>query len=411
MRIAVIGGGAAGMMAAATINETTPEAEVFLIEKNPDLGKKVLMSGGGRCNVTTGIEEIKPVLTKYPRGSKFLTSAMHKFPPAAVVSWFEEHGVPLKCEDDMRVFPVSDKGSDIVGVFERIYLKHGTKVLKDHAVKEIKRSDNGFVVTFKEQPPVECDKVILAVGGQARRQTGSSGDGYAFAESLGHKITTLAPSLHSFITEEKWPRRLSGVSLQSVTISAPDSLKPNSFTGPLLFTHTGISGPSVFALSSLVAYQAFSLQKPLRLEIDLLPNLRVLELEQTLISAMQSAPRKSLKNTLQQFVPLALAEIACERCEIPSEKKNAEINKTEREKVEQWLKHAPLRAILRGAGSEFVTAGGVDLSEVDPRTMESKVAPGLYFAGEVLDVDGFTGGFNLQASWATGRLAGLSSCK
>lgn len=410
MRIAVLGGGAAGMMAAATINETAPQVEVFLIEKNDDLGKKVLISGGGRCNVTTGIEDVKTVLTKYPRGSKFLISAMHNFPPLNVRSWFEEHGVPLKCEDDLRVFPVSDKGADVVNAFKKIF-KGKTSVLTKHVVKKLEKVDEGFRIVFKEQEAIIVDRVILAVGGQAYRHTGSTGDGYTLAESFGHHITSLAPSLHSFITKEKWVGRLAGISFAEAELICPSSPKPNSFIGSLLFTHRGITGPAVFALSSLIAFHPLGDLSPLDLKIDLFPTVSLLELEGKIKKAMQDSTRKSFKNTLQQFVPLTAAEITCEENGIPGEKKNAEISNEERSKVVNWLKNIPFQVTLRGVGHEFVTAGGVDLSEVDPRTMESKIVDHLYFAGEVLNIDGFTGGFNLQASWVTGRLAGLNCTK
>ncbi len=407
MRVAIVGAGAAGMMCAATILENNPETELFLLEKNDSLGKKVIISGGGRCNVTTGVEDIKIALSKYPRGKKFLISALHRFSPAAVRAWFEEHGIPLKCEKDLRVFPVSDDGKDIVNVFTKIFVHSGVQVLTKHNVKSITRQGKEFFVMCQNQPPLTVDRVVLALGGQAYRHTGSTGDGYTLAESLGHHITELAPSLHSFITKEKWPRALSGVSFIKANISA-DCPKPNTFTGAFLFTHTGISGPAVFALSSLTAFQNFGPAKPLAIFIDFVPEITMDRFIITLQQLLQANPKKSFKNILQHFVPLSLSEIICQEVGIPIEKKNAEITRQEVQKTGEWVKHLPLHAVARGAGDEFVTAGGVELSQVDPRTMESKLCPGLYLAGEILNVDGFTGGFNLQASWATGRVAGES---
>ena len=407
MRVAIIGGGAAGMMCATTINELNPEAEVFLIEKNESLGKKVIISGGGRCNVTTGIEDLKILLKKYPRGEKFLISAMHRFSPSAVYAWFEDHGVPLKCEEDLRVFPRSDQGKDVVGAFEKIFAHHKTKVLLKHIVKGIEQKNNEFIITIKDQPPLVADQVVLALGGQAYRHTGSTGDGYTLAESLGHHTTPLAASLNSFITEEKWPRAIAGLSFIKATIIAEGS-KHFSFTGAFLFTHLGISGPAVFALSSLVAFEEYSPKKPLKIFIDLIPDISPEKFVTDLKQFMQENPKKSFKNSLHIFTPMSLAETICNEIGIPHEKKNAEINKHELETAKSWVKRLPLHAVGRGAGDEFVTAGGVELAEVDPRTLESKVCPGLYFAGEILNIDGFTGGFNLQASWATGRAAGES---
>lgn len=405
MRVAVVGGGAAGMMCAATIAEMSPRIEVFLIEKNPTLGKKVIISGGGRCNVTTGIEDVKTILSKYPRGNKFLSSAMFHFPPSEVRNWFEAHGVPTKCEGDMRVFPVSDRGTDVPAAFEKVFAAANVTTLFNHNVKSISKNENKFTVEFKAGEPLQVDAVVLALGGQAYRHTGSTGDGYTLAEKLGHHITPLAASLHSFITAEKWPRSISGVSFENATISAGRE-KPESFTGPFLFTHSGISGPAVFAVSSLVALEPFDPKNPLPISIDLLPDLKKDEVTKLLKEKIQENPKQSFKNTLRFFVPESVASLACELNAIPLEKKSGEVSREESERIISWLKHIPLNAVARGAGDEFVTAGGVELSEVDQRTMESRICPGLYFAGEILDIDGFTGGFNLQASWATGRMAG-----
>jgi predicted Rossmann fold flavoprotein len=403
MKIAVIGGGAAGMMCAATINESDDKSEVYIIERNESLGKKVIISGGGRCNITTGIENVREVLTKYPRGSKFLSSAMFGFSPSAVRMWFEAHGIPLKCEKDLRVFPVSNNGQDVVNEFENILKIHKTKILYGHRVKEIKKINNEFIIIFEDQPQLVVDRVALTVGGQAYRKTGSNGDGYGLAESLGHKITALAASLHSFIILEKWPTKLAGISFEKAKITAANKY---SFTGPFLFTHSGLSGPAIFALSSLSAFVKFNKNEPMDIIIDFLPDVTIDELYKIFKNKDQENIKKSFKNYLRAFVPEAVAEVACLENGIEVEKKYAVINNEELQNTAKWIKGAPLKAIGKGSGDEFVTAGGVDLSEVDPFTMESKICKGLYFAGEILDVDGFTGGFNLQASWATGRRAG-----
>jgi hypothetical protein len=408
MRIAIIGGGAAGMMSAATINEQNQAVEVFLIEKNNSLGKKVIISGGGRCNVTTGIQEVGIVLEKYPRGSKFLNSAMYGFPPQAVWQWFENHEINLKCESDQRVFPISNKGQDIVGVFEKLFANSNTKILFNHNVQEIDKEDNNFIIHFKDQPDLIVDKVIMTLGGQAYRQTGSTGDGYSIAESLGHSITELAPSLSSLTSQETWPTKVAGISFPKA-ICAAKGEKNYEFTGPFVFTHWGISGPAVFALSSLIAFEKFSPHQPLKISLDVVPDLPTDKIVFKFKSFMEANPKKIFKNTLHKVIPLSLASVVVEQVGINLEKKNIEISKKELSKAVEWLKHLPLTIIGRRAGDEFVTAGGVDLSEVNPSTMESKICPGLYFAGEVLNIDGYTGGFNLQASWATGRLAGGKS--
>ena len=408
MRIAIIGGGAAGMMCAATIAENNPRAEIFLIERNSSLGKKVIISGGGRCNVTTGIEDIKIVLEKYPRGGKFLNSAMHRFPPASVRAWFEEHGVPLKCEDDMRVFPFSNQGKDIVRVFEKILNSGKHKILFNHSVTKIEKKSKQFSIYFREQKPLLVDRVVLTLGGQAYRQTGSTGDGYGLAESLGHHISNLAPSLSSLSSKETWPSDVAGVSFAYAKLRAQGK-KNYEFSGPFVFTHWGISGPAVFALSSLIAFEKFSDLKPLKMYLDFAPDLSIDQVLEKIKKFALSEPKKIFKYALHQVMPLSLALVALEQLAISEKKKNGEISKQELFKVASWLKNVPLTITSRRAGDEFVTAGGVSLEEVDPSTMGSKVCPNLYFAGEILDIDGYTGGFNLQSAWATGRLAGISS--
>ncbi len=409
MKVAVIGGGAAGLMTAAAARETDPSIDVFVIERNDGLGKKVIISGGGRCNVTTGITDVKTVLTKYPRGSKFLAKAMHQFPPQAVYDWFESHGVPLKTQDDMRVFPQSDDGHDVVGAFEKLFQENGTRVLLNTHVARIEKGADGFSIFFRgSDAPLAVDKVVLTTGGQAYRATGSTGDGYAFAMSLGHTITALAPSLNSFGTRERWVADISGLSFQSATITAKRGGSP-SFTGPFLFTHRGVSGPAVFALSSLVAFERYDAARPLEIAIDLFPDATVDALAERVKGRIAENPKKGIINVIAMTVPKSLAEILGRELRVDGTVHAAEVAHKDIMRCCAWLKGIPLTVVSRGAGDEFVTAGGVELKGVNPSTMESRICPGLYFAGEILDVDGFTGGFNLQASWATGRLAGESA--
>ena len=406
MKLGIIGGGAAGLMAAAAAQSADPNVEIFLIDRNDGLGKKVIISGGGRCNVTTGIQNAREVLTRYPRGGKFLLSAMHQFPPDQVYAWFEAHGVPLKVEEDLRVFPQSNNGKDIVRVFETLFKTPRVHTLLKHAVREVTKDDDGFHIFFKdESPPLLVARVMITTGGQAYRHTGSVGDGYSFAQALGHTITPLAASLNSFGTRETWPAQLSGVSFERAAISAVGP-KRASYTGPFLFTHKGVSGPAVFALSSLVAFQTYDKEHPLEIAIDLFPDTSADELHAQVQMALASNAKKSFLNCLVGLIPRSLAEVLCAQLGIPAEKKAGDMYKKSVQQCVRWLKAIPLHVVARGAGDEFVTAGGVTLSEVNPATMESTICPGLFFAGEILDIDGFTGGFNLQSSWATGRLAG-----
>lgn len=408
MRVAIIGGGAAGMMCAASLQEENPSAEILLFDRNDGLGKKVIISGGGRCNVTTGITDVKTLLTKYPRGGKFLTSAMYAFPPDAVYAWFESHGVPLKMQSDLRAFPQSDDGHDIVGVFEKLFATSSVNVLLKVSVTSIEKIGDAFAVRVKDQTdPMMVDAVVLTTGGQAYRQTGSTGDGYAFAQALGHTITALAPSLNSFTTLEQWPATISGLSFEHASLTAKRDGKP-TFTGPFLFTHKGASGPAVFALSSLVAFESYGPKQPLEITIDLFPDSTIDWLRDTFAVIAAEHPNKQFTNVLGLLVPHSLAEIVAREIGVSASKRVNQVSKKEILQCLQWLKAIPLSVIGRGAGDEFVTAGGVELSEIDPKTLMSTICPGLFFAGEVMNVDGFTGGFNLQASWAAGRLAGQS---
>lgn len=409
MRTAIIGGGAAGLMATAALHAAHPHAEVFLVEGNDGLGKKVIISGGGRCNVTTGIADVRTVLTKYPRGAKFLSSAMHAFPPEAVMAWFESHGVPLSIEPDLRVFPKSDDGRDIVRVFERLFEGSSVHVLLKTRVTGVeRRTGGGFRIRMRARAePLDVDTVVLTTGGQAYRQTGSTGDGYAFAMSLGHTLTPLAPGLNAFSARETWPAEISGVSFEHATITAKRE-RAHAFTGPFLFTHNGVSGPAVFALSSLVAFEAYDAKRPLAITIDLFPEESGDTLAATIHTRIAEHPTKILPNILAMIVPKSLATICAREAALPDARHASEVAKNDIQRAVAWLKAIPLHVIQRGAGDEFVTAGGIPLAEVNPSTMESRICQELFFAGEILDVDGFTGGFNLQASWATGHLAGTS---
>jgi len=364
-----------------------------------------MISGGGRCNVTTGIDDVRTLLKKYPRGSSFLTKAMYAFPPASVRGWFEAHGVPLKIEEDLRVFPVSDVGEDVVRVFERMFESSNVEVRLYASVVGVAKKDDQFFISLKNGDPVTADRLIITTGGQAYRHTGSTGDGYAFAQSLGHTITPLAASLNSFVTTETWPKEISGLSFEDAIISA-DRPQGAHYRGPFLFTHKGVSGPAVFAVSSLVAFETYDVKHPLHVTIDLFPERTVPQVEEDIQTRLTASPKKTTANALAGIVPRSLLDIMITQLDWGHERPAHTISKAKVKDAALFLKKLPLSVVGRGVGDEFVTAGGVSLSEVDPATMESRICPGLFFAGEVLDVDGFTGGFNLQASWAAGRLAG-----
>lgn len=409
-KIAIIGGGAAGLMAANIASQNTQNYEVLLFEGNPILGRKVIISGGGRCNVTTGFSDMDQILEKYPRGKEFLKHAFSKLTPKDLYKWIEKRGVPLKTEADMRVFPKSNNGKDIVKLFEKLLKASNSQILLKTKVTNITKVENKFEIETNTDSKFTVDKVILTTGGQAYRHTGSKGDGYQFAINLGHSITQLGPSLNAFIVKEDWLKKLSGLSFKDIKLTF---VKENrySFQGPALFTHKGITGPAVFALSSLSAYEKFTKEEPAKLFIDFFPETKEKSLLKKLKEKIGTNPRKTFRKTLNQLIPQSLSDTFCNLSEINPEKRNAETGKKQLSSITNLLKRCPITLIGRSAGTEFVTAGGVKLEEVDPKTMESKICKNLYFAGEILNFDGFTGGFNLHAAWSTGKLAGGNSTK
>lgn len=405
--IAIVGGGAAGMMAAYFAKLHNSDCRVILIEKNTYLGAKVIISGGGRCNVTTGIVDPNEVLKNYPRGSDFLKTAIYNFPPEAVMNWFESQGIALKTETDLRVFPVSNDGHDIVNALTNALKDLNVEILLNAAITSITSSGEIFKLEAKSGQKIEANRLILTTGGHAYRHTGSTGDGYYFAQELGHTITELAPSLSSFYTAEKWPAQISGISFKKATITFTGTDGASTFTrtGPFLFTHKGVSGPSIFALSGYAAYQKFDQNKPAKLAIDLFPDQSTQELEKQIDQLIEKNPAKKTVNLIDLLLPNSFATILAENLNLTNIR-SSDLSRANRQKIVNTLKALPLNLIGRGAGDEFVTAGGIPQSEINPKSMESRLRPGLFFAGEIIDIDGFTGGFNLQASWATGALAG-----
>jgi predicted Rossmann fold flavoprotein len=413
--VAIVGGGAAGMMAAASAVEARPDVSVTLFERNPRLGAKVIISGGGRCNITTGDSDIRRVLSRYPRGHRWLRHAMHSFSPQAVVRWFEERGVPLKVEPDLRVFPVSDNGRDVVGAFERDFDRHSVDVRLRETIVSIEREPGGgFFVATAGGWSSRFDAVVITTGGAAFRHTGSQGDGYRFASALGHEVTPLYPSLNAYVVRESWAHQLAGLSFADALLQIPVR-EPGGmayrFRGPFLFTHAGITGPAVFALCSLAATETYSHDRPMPLTINLLPDLSVPAIDDLLRQRFESMGGRGVANVLDTLLPRSICPVLCMLAGIDADTRAARVSRADRLKLAGTISALTLIVVGRRNGEEFVTAGGVQTDEVDPRTMASRLVPGLYFAGEVLDVDGFTGGYNLQAAWATGRLAGLAAVR
>ena len=366
MKISIIGGGAAGMMAAASIVQANPSAQITIYDKNTKLGRKLVITGGGRCNITTAITNVRDLMKNYPRGSRWLRFAMHEFGPKQTFEWFEDHGIKLK-KESLRVFPASENGEEVVAMFLRI-LK-GAELKYETEVKSLKELD--------------ADKIIITTGGK---------NGYNLAESIGHTITPLAPTLTSFTA--KLPN-LSGVTIENAKLKLFD----HEFEGPFLFTHKGITGPAVFALSAFTAYE--NIESKALLFVDFVPNMN----QEQILNHIQKDPKAQLMKVIRNYVPKSLAETF----NIDKSKRINEVSKKEIAQTIENLKNYKIQITGRTPGREIVTAGGVSLNEVDSKTMQSKIDPRIYFAGEILDIDGLTGGFNLQNAWATGRLAGKSA--
>lgn len=403
MIVFVIGGGPAGMLAGA--NAARSGHRVTLFERNEKLGKKLYITGKGRCNVTN-VAERDEFFEHVLRNPRFLYSAFSHFDNKALMERIEHAGVPLKTERGGRVFPVSDKSNDILRAFEKIVRESGVSVRLNTRVDEILVTDgmvSGIRIGSETMP---CDAVVVATGGISYPQTGSTGDGYAFARATGHTVEEPVASLVPLVTEEVWPRELAGLTLKNVTLIAEKKGREIfSELGELLFTHFGISGPLVLSLSGVIAGQPAGT----RLRIDLKPALSREQLDARLLRDLQEGARQQVKTALHALLPQRLLEIVLELAEIDGALPVGQLNKAMRLKLVEMLKGLPLTVSgARGLNEAVVTRGGVSVKDVNASTMESKRVKGLYFAGEVLDIDATTGGYNLQIAWSTGALAGDS---
>ena len=431
--IVVIGGGAAGMMAAVAAAQAGLGHHVTLLEQNEKLGKKLFITGKGRCNVTNACE-VEELFGNVLEHSKFLYSAIYGFDNRAVMDFFETNGCRLKVERGQRLFPVSDHSSDIIKVLERVLQKSGVNVLLKREVRRIvvqelpvlgdnskKKSKQGakvcsvelFDKTANKKQTVAADCVIVATGGISYVLTGSTGDGYRFAKGLGHTVTPLSPALVPFSIKEDWCHALQGLSLKNVrTQVLLDGTEIYSDFGELLFTHYGVSGPLILSAASVYAHHKQREGCAAKLLIDLKPALTQEQLDKRILREFDANKNKQFKNVLGALFPAKLVSVMPQLATIAADKKINEITKQEREQFGFVIKHLALTITgLRGYDEAIVTKGGVAVHEINPSTMESKLVKGLYFAGEVIDVDALTGGFNLQLAWSTGHLAGVSSAR
>ena len=417
MKTIVIGGGPAGMMAAITASQSGDK--VILIEKMKSLGRKLLITGKGRCNITSSLP-IEDFIKNTPGNGKFLYSVYQSFTNKDIVKFLKEEGLELKEERGNRIFPITDKSQDVLECFIKKLKKNKVEIHYNEEVKEIlyKKSNGENTVigvkTTKEE--ILADKVILATGGKSYPLTGSTGDGYKMAEKLGHTIKDIKPSLVPLeIYEKETCKELQGLSLKNVTVKVIDEEKNKIIFqefGEMLFTHFGVSGPIILTASSkLVRYKKIEekmKEKNISLIIDFKPALSEQKLEDRILRDFSEFKNKQYKNSLDKLLPQKLIPVIIRLSNIEENRKVNEITKEERRKLVLLLKNFNLNVkAFRPVEEAIVTSGGIYIKEINPKTMESKIVKNLYFAGEIIDVDSYTGGFNLQIAYSTGYVAGL----
>ena len=405
--ILVIGGGAAGMMAA--VFAARAGGKVTLLEKNEKLGKKVYITGKGRCNLTNDCSR-DGFLAQVPRNPRFLFSALNFFSPRDMMALLEDNGCPVTVQRGQRVFPASEKASDVTKALSGLLRKLNVRILLNTAVRSLKTEAGRITGAETENGEfLSADAVILACGGLSYPSTGSTGDGFRFAEALGHTVVPPSPVLVGLETEEDWPRSLQGLSLKNVTLTLSSGKKKlYSELGEMLFTHFGVSGPLVLEASC-------HLPEPFRgadLSVDLKPGLTREQLDARLRRDFLAAGRKQLKGVLPGLMPASLAERFPAVCGIPASLPCSQVTAGQREKLLLTLKALPLTVRApRPLEEAVVTRGGVSVKEIEPGTMRSRLIENLFLAGEIIDVDAHTGGFNLQIAWSTGALAGQSAAR
>ncbi|WP_094602815.1 3-dehydro-bile acid delta(4,6)-reductase [Sporomusa silvacetica DSM 10669] len=405
-QVLIIGGGAAGLMAA--VSAAQHGAKVTILEKMKDIGRKILITGKGRCNLTNSCD-IPELVKNMPGNGSFLYSAFHAFSNLDSIEFFNQAGLPTKVERGGRVFPVSDQAKDVIKAFARQLAKLDVAVKFGQPVKKLIVENGRAVGAATIDAEYRADAIIVTTGGASYPGTGSSGDGYRLAEAIGHTIIPLKPSLVPLEVEEEWITELQGLSLKNVTATViSDGKKAADEFGEMLFTHYGLSGPIIISLSKKVAELFVATpDKEVTIEINLKPALSMEILDKRLQRDFTKFAKKQLKNSLHELLPTKLIPVVIDLSFIDSDKFVHQITKEERSRLLDVLQHLTFTiSKTRPVTEAIVTAGGVSTKEIDARTMESKLVDALFFAGEVIDIDGYTGGFNLQAAFSTGYVAG-----
>lgn len=404
-KVVVIGGGPAGLMAAG--QAALRGFDVTLLERNPRCGRKLMITGKGRCNITNATFDLQELIAQVPTNSRFLFSAFAEFMPYDAIAFFEEQGVETKIERGNRVFPVSDKAVDVVDAMVNFARRSGVKTINCRAVDVINEDAKVLAVKLESGQLVACDAVIIATGGKSYQQTGSTGDGYSFAKKLGHTVTSIRPSLVPLNIKESWCRELQGLSLRNTAIKVVDKNKNKdiySDFGEMLFTHFGVSGPIILSAS---AHMQNMDNTEYKIIIDLKNALTLQQLEKRVVRDFTLNANKDFANTIGALFPSKLVPVMVKLSGIPGTMKCNQITKEMRRSFVSLIKNIEINvASFRDINEAIITSGGVKVTEIEPGTMKSKIIENLYFAGEIIDVDAYTGGFNLQIAYSTGYLAG-----
>lgn len=407
-KVIIVGAGAAGLMAAVSACENG--ADTVMIERNERVGRKIMITGKGRCNVTNNCTLVNDLISNVPTNGRFLYSAFTRFMPIDTMEFFENEGVELKVERGNRVFPVSDKASDIVDALNNATQRLGAERIHGRVSKLITNDGAVCGVELDDGEKILGDKVIVCTGGKSYSATGSSGDGYKLASSVGHTVIEPKPSLVPIVAHEGWCSDAQGLSLRNVEITVYDAENYKEVYrefGEMLFTHFGVSGPLILSASTHMRELG---KKKYEIYIDLKPALTFEQLDKRVQSDFSEFANKNFINSLGKLLPQKMIPIIAKLSGIKPTTKTNQITKEMRHKLVNLLKSLKVTAIdFRPIDEAIVTSGGVKVSEIDPKTMESKLIKGLYFAGEVIDVDAYTGGFNLQIAFSTGHLAGESA--
>ncbi|MCE9585269.1 NAD(P)/FAD-dependent oxidoreductase [Candidatus Nomurabacteria bacterium] len=407
--VIIVGGGASGMMCAGTAGENG--AKVLVIEKNKTLGKKLLITGGGRCNVTNSEFDNRKLLLKFKDNSKFLFSAFSQWAVKETLDFFHMRKMDTKVENELRTFPVSDSAQSVWDVLVENIKKNKVSVLSDSPVTEILCEDGKITGVKIKNKIIYGKNIVIATGGTSRPETGSTGDAYKWLKDIGHKIIIPAPSLVPVVIKDAWVKRLAGVSLSDIKITIfQNEKKQDAKIGKILFTHVGVSGPTVLNMSKdigeLLKYGAVNIS------LDLLPKQDHGMIDKKLQEIFKENDKKKFKNSLKEIVPSAIAPIIVELSKIDQEKNCNSVTKEERKKLTHLLKdlHMQVEKLL-GVEKAIITSGGVSLDEVDFKTMRSRIYPNLYLIGDILNIDRPSGGYSLQLCWTTGHVAGVWASK